>query len=170
MQSTSSISNVRWRGSRARCVASIFVLAAAITSGCSGSADHELAVARGTVTLDGKPLPQSKVMFAPISNRKNSKAGKPAFGVVDAGGGFVLSTYSPDDGAVVGDHWVTVIRLPSEKKSQSLPSNDDASVSKVSSWERVTYPQRVQVKAQEENVFSIDLTTPMLSKYGQMKD
>jgi hypothetical protein len=45
-----------------------------------------------------------------MAKGESHKAGKLAFGVLQSDGTFVLGTYEPEDGAVVGDHWVTVIR------------------------------------------------------------
>jgi len=85
----------------------IFVSAAV---GCQQN-PYELAPVRGTVTIDGHPLSQAKVMFAPSEVGTNPNPGKPAFGLLQPDGSFVLTTYKENDGAVIGEHWVTVIRL-----------------------------------------------------------
>jgi hypothetical protein len=53
------------------------------------------------VTLDGRPLESGGVMFIP-------PRGRAATGIVQSDGTYVIGTYSPGDGAVVGPHSVTV--------------------------------------------------------------
>ncbi|MDZ7618744.1 MAG: hypothetical protein U1E05_17200, partial [Patescibacteria group bacterium] len=57
---------------------------------------------RGVVTLDGQPVAGAAVMFMPNSG------GRPAIGVTDKDGGFSLQTETPGDGALLGEHAVTV--------------------------------------------------------------
>lgn len=56
----------------------------------------------GIVTLDGVPVADAGVMFAPTS------AGRPAQGTTDATGKFQLTTEQPGDGAMEGEYEVTV--------------------------------------------------------------
>lgn len=150
-----------WR----RIAASALLVVVCCDGGCSKS-DFELAPAHGRVTLDGIPVSNAKVMFAPVPRGESSKAGRPAFGLLGPDGTFVLSTYSPDDGAIVGDHWVTVVRLTDEQEagSSNLASAD------LAGWERVTYPERVSVQPKESNDFSITLTSEIAAKFGQPAD
>lgn len=142
------------------------LLAVVQLTGCS-SHPYELAPVGGTVTLDGEPITGAKVMFAPLAKSGNQKSGKPAFGMLQEGGGFRLSTYRPDDGAVVGEHWVTVIRVearrsPDRPSNESQPRTNQAVV-----WDRVTYPELVTVAANGENVVTIALTSEIVDKYAQ---
>jgi hypothetical protein len=57
----------------------------------------------GTVTYKGKPLPDADVSFMPEGG------GRAATGRTDANGRFTLSTFSINDGAVIGKHRVSVI-------------------------------------------------------------
>jgi hypothetical protein len=57
---------------------------------------------KGTVTYKGKPLTKGTVTFEPEG------AGKEATGAIQPDGTFVLTTYTKDDGAVVGKHRVMV--------------------------------------------------------------
>ena len=82
---------------------------AAIT-GCQRS-PYELAPVHGTITIDGQPFTHGKVMFAPVARADNLNPGKPAFGQLQDNGSFVLSTYDTGDGAVVGEHSVTIINI-----------------------------------------------------------
>ena len=57
----------------------------------------------GKVTYQGRPLTKGTVMFEPEG------AGKEGRGEIQPDGTYVLSTYKKDDGAVLGNHHVTVL-------------------------------------------------------------
>ncbi len=130
----------------------------------------ELAAARGHVTIDGKPLSGAKVMFAPIANGASIKSGKPAFGLLRQDGEFVLGTYAPEDGAVVGEHWVTVIRMPAENDHSARSNDNDGSGHSESrlTWDRVMFPQTLTVDANGKNDFTIALTSEIVAKHGHL--
>jgi hypothetical protein len=56
----------------------------------------------GQVMIDGVPLTKGYVFVIPTGNR-------PALGTIDGQGRFVLTTFDPGDGCVLGKHRVTVI-------------------------------------------------------------
>src|SRR5688572_136090 len=56
----------------------------------------------GTVTLDGKPLPDATIQFVPDG------AGRDATGQTDKNGYFSMSTFKPGDGVVAGNYKVVV--------------------------------------------------------------
>jgi hypothetical protein len=72
---------------------------AGILSGCGQS---ETVTVTGTVMLNGQPAANAEVIFTPSK-------GRVASGSTDAAGRFTLSTAKPNDGAVPGDHKVTVV-------------------------------------------------------------
>ncbi len=128
-------------------------------SGCSDS-PYDLAPVKGRVTLDGKPFPWGSVMFAPMKTSIDSaKVGKPGFGMLDAEGGFVLTTYDDNDGAVVGDHRVTVFCVddgPNGPPPSSIPA-----------FRRMALRgTAMTVAADSDNDFEIALTSNELRKYG----
>ncbi|MBX6313673.1 MAG: hypothetical protein IRY99_12255 [Isosphaeraceae bacterium] len=83
----------------------LLVLAIALAPGCGGDPDAIPAVpAAGTVTYQGKPLPEGNIVFQPIMEAK----GRPASGTIKDGK-FSLSTYGTDDGAIPGKHKVAVM-------------------------------------------------------------
>ena len=55
----------------------------------------------GTVTLYGKPVSGASVNFTP-------KGGRPGLGLTDDEGGYTLTTFESHDGALPGQHAVTV--------------------------------------------------------------
>ena len=60
-------------------------LIAVASAGCQRS-PYELAPVHGIVTIDGRPVSQAKVMFAPVENAENAaNPGKPAFGLLRDG-------------------------------------------------------------------------------------
>src|SRR5688500_17796317 len=71
--------------------ASSILALTAFASGC-GKSPYDLAPVHGKVTLNGEPLTNAKVMFAPIAKSESRKSGKPAFGVLQPDGTFVLGT------------------------------------------------------------------------------
>jgi hypothetical protein len=72
-----------------------------LLGGCGGGL--ALVPVSGVVTLDGKPVADAGVLFAPVAG------GPPATGGTDANGAFELRTNNRP-GAVVGKHRVTVIK------------------------------------------------------------
>ena len=75
-----------------------YYLVALLPLGC-GEAD--IVLCGGLITLDGKPLADAAVMFIPTDGRR------PATGKTDKEGRFKLTTFTPDDGALRGEHKVT---------------------------------------------------------------
>jgi hypothetical protein len=140
----------------------------ALTSavGCSRS-PYELAPVRGTVTIDSRPLSQAKVMFAPIESGDNPNPGKPAFGLLQPDGSFVLTTYSENDGAVIGEHWVTIINLAKKPAGATLVSNTSRGTFRFS---RLTVPQKVSVIAGQDNQIDLKLTAEDVNRYGVQLD
>lgn len=128
-------------------------LAAAI-AGC-GRAPFPVAPVHGRVTIDGQPLASGKVLFAPIAQDDRLEAGKWAMGTVQPDGTFVLSTYGENDGAIVGDHWATVV---------SSPGGTAATTPK---FNRVRIPRRISVVAGQDNEVSISLTAAELRRFDR---
>lgn len=88
----------------------LLFVAVAMTAGCSGGG---LGRVSGTVTLDGKPLADVEVLFAPEVVDGNGSPGVYSFCVTDSEGKFELKTRYQKQGAVVGPHLVT-IQYPDE--------------------------------------------------------
>jgi hypothetical protein len=66
-----------------------------------------------------------------------------------------------DDGAIVGDHWVTVIyNKPKDGNAAAPPPG----------FSRVTAPQKVSVAAGQDNRIDVALTREMIAKYGTIDD
>jgi hypothetical protein len=85
--------------------------AAVVLAGC-GSNDKKTAVVRGTVTYDGKAVPNGTVSFIPADGRS-------ATGEVQPDGSYILTTYRKGDGAILGQHKVVIVAM--EDMSNRLP-------------------------------------------------
>jgi hypothetical protein len=89
---------------------SVCAAALLITSitGCGGGSDQWVAgrekvyPTSGKVTLDGKPVEGAVVMFISTSKPLSAR------GLTDANGEYQLTTYEERDGAMAGEHKVTV--------------------------------------------------------------
>ena len=77
--------------------------------GCNSS-KFELAPVSGTVTLDGEPVADARVIFEPQRTGEAAlSAGPSSNGVTDESGRYsLLTTVEEDRGAVVGKHTVTI--------------------------------------------------------------
>ena len=89
---------MRDRLPRASIVAALLMIVA--LPGCGRKALGTAPV-RGKVTLGGKPVTQGKVLFLP-------QKGPMASGELGPDGGYALMTYSPGDGAIVGECSVSI--------------------------------------------------------------
>lgn len=76
--------------------------------GCSGDNLPPTGRVSGTVTLGGKVLPGGIVTFHPKGE------GNPGLGEIQKDGTFTLTTYKNGDGAVLGEHSVTVEIFPGQ--------------------------------------------------------
>ncbi|NLY02963.1 MAG: carboxypeptidase regulatory-like domain-containing protein [Rhodopirellula sp.] len=86
-----------------------------VVAGC-GSGRPETAAVSGKVTLDGEPVEGATVaLFHP-------DGGQPARGVTDASGAFVLTTFEAGDGALLGQHKVTVSKIDESAQQSADPS------------------------------------------------
>jgi hypothetical protein len=76
--------------------------------GCGGAAGRPpLARVSGTVTHNGKPVTSGSVVFTPVSDSQSSAA-RIATGQIESDGSYTLTTFDTGDGAVLGQHIVTV--------------------------------------------------------------
>lgn len=91
-----------------------------LSLGCGGDSGPKLdiAPAKGTVKLDGQPLPDVVVTFYP------EEKGLPATGATNANGQFTLTTKEPGDGALVGKHKIAVNDKP-EETNMEITSGDE---------------------------------------------
>ncbi len=119
-------------------------------AGCGRPGTAPTAPARGTVLIHGAPADDVRVMFIPTK-------GRPAIGDTDAQGNFILTTFAREDGAVPGEHRVTI----SDRKhiwgpGMKAPTNSKERFPKQYQGEGTT-PWKVEVKSGEENEFKLEV-------------
>jgi hypothetical protein len=88
-------------------LAAAFLVSTVVGCG-SGRETFPVAKTTGTVTCEGKPVPGVIVFFEPLQGGKDAKVGKQGYGGADDQGKFSITTYDPNDGAVVAKHRVRV--------------------------------------------------------------
>lgn len=90
----------------------------AATGGC-GSGGPPLAEVTGTVTLDGKPVPNAVVIFNPVA-----AGGSTSLGKTDAQGNYRLEFSQDKTGAMIGEHNVeiTTKKIPPDE----MPDDGEA--------------------------------------------
>jgi hypothetical protein len=82
-----------------------------VLSGCGSSGRPDLAQVSGTITMDGKPLPDAQVVFSPAD-------GRPSTGATDASGKYSLTYIRDVKGAVLGTHSVRITTVPKSTSDQ----------------------------------------------------
>jgi hypothetical protein len=99
----------------------------AISAGCSNNPDY-LPV-QGSVYLDGEPVAKASIMFHP------EEGGRPAWAITGDDGSFALTTFESGDGALLGDHVVTITlaqeRPPGKQPQNPNFTNENASVMEI---------------------------------------
>ena len=122
-----------------------FLLGAAV--GCNQS-KYEISPVSGIVKVANQPLAGAKVLFAPVAKEGSAEGGKPAFGRTESDGSFHLTTYQDGDGAIVGEHWVTIF-VPAQAPSKEANAEIE--------YKRRAVPQKQIVSAGQDNVIDIAL-------------
>jgi hypothetical protein len=117
----------------------------------TGCGQSETVPVTGTVMLNGQPAANADVLFTPTKGRLAS-------GSTDAAGRFTLSTNKPNDGAVPGDHKVTVVEYyppgkPPPMTATGAPSRFPAIYADVSQT-----PLKAKVERGKPNDFTFDIT------------
>lgn len=108
----------------------LLLLAAA---GC-GSDGPELTDVSGTVTVDGRPVPNATVMFVP-----EAPDGSPSYGVTDAEGYYSLMFTRDKEGAMLGRH---TVEITTEKVSKQDIEDMRANGEEVVEAEYVAIPKK----------------------------
>lgn len=137
-------------------------LLAAVVAGnlffATGCDSHSpTAPARGLVRYDGEPLKFGSVMFQPVAG------GQPARGEIGPDGTFVLSTFAPEDGAIVGEHRVRVMCNSLQRDGAKTAPGNDATAGQLlipRKYTQLSSSGLFATVAQGENApFEFDLTS-----------
>ena len=78
------------------------VVLLAMTASC-GPSRPAMAPVTGTVLYQGEPVEKASVTFL-------ARSGRPGYGETDRKGRFSMLTFEPNDGAVLGEHVVTIAK------------------------------------------------------------
>lgn len=107
-----------------------------VAIGCGGQGDQpELGTVRGTVTMDGKPLPGAKVIF-------NPKEGRPSVGTTDREGKYELDYTADIQGAKIGSHTIRIVTAEEE-----IPGKEGVIDEKSNSYDQEKIPAKYNVKS-----------------------
>lgn len=145
------------------------IAALCFLTGCSHS-PYDLAPVDGSVTIDGRPVTEAKVMFAPIAQGGDCNAGKPAFGWLGGDGCFELTTYDENDGAIVGEHWVTIIRGGADDSPSVGSPPSGGSLGHRPTFDRMAVPRKFSVVAGQQNHVEIKLSAADVARFGRRED
>lgn len=118
--------------------------------GCGRGTPRTMPVT-GVVIFQGVPLAEADVAFTP-------KGGRPATGRTDAAGRFTLTTFKTDDGAVIGQHVVTVCKHVKKDSNATGVYADYAQVTPVHFGRPSESPLRADVVPKGRNEFTFDIT------------
>jgi hypothetical protein len=90
-----------------------------LAGGCGSS---KIAPVSGRVTLNGKPLPNASVTFAPVGGKANQEPGPSSAGKTDADGRYTLSLIGQEgNGALIGKHKVRIALLSEMDTADDRP-------------------------------------------------
>jgi hypothetical protein len=106
---------------------------------------------KGTVTFQGSPLAEADVAFTPTG-------GRPATGRTDAAGRFTLTTFRTNDGAMTGEHIVTVCKHVKKDPNATGAYFDYLQVTPEKFGRPSESPLRADVTASGPNEFTFDVT------------
>jgi hypothetical protein len=117
-------------------------------TGC-GPSGPDIASVEGTVTMDGKPLPNAAVVFIPEN-------GRPAGATTDEQGHYVLNFTSGRKGAIPGKNTIRITTLrdaDTKEDGTPIPASPETIPMKYNAATELTF----DVKDGERNVANFDL-------------
>jgi hypothetical protein len=91
-----------------------------LLSGCGGSDWPATAAVSGTLSRVGKPVVGATVCF------QSDEAPRYGYGTTDAAGRYTLSTFEPEDGAIIGEH---VVVVTAENPGGTVPADVSSDMS-----------------------------------------
>ncbi|MEO1998058.1 MAG: carboxypeptidase-like regulatory domain-containing protein [Planctomycetaceae bacterium] len=134
-----------------------------VSAGCSEDVERPVTVpVTGTVMYKQKPVDGATVSFMAEG------ASRAASGVTDAEGKFVLSTFAANDGALIGEHVVTVSKLTAQAEAAGDPTanmNDPSKLTQV--WEQSKDADLAAVKTLLPEKYANANTTPLKEKVSE---
>jgi hypothetical protein len=123
---------------------------------CGCQRGPQLVPVSGKVHYNGRPLEFGSVTFQPAS-------GQPAQGDIQPDGSFTLSTYRPNDGAVVGLHKVRIACYESQKPGAIKPPGEQTLGKLLIPQKYSLFDQSgftAEVRAENNEPFAFEMTGP----------
>jgi hypothetical protein len=126
--------------------------------GCRGERKEGLAPVKGQITYGGQPVPAGQVFFYPADGGRRSS------GTIDQGK-YVLTSYKPGDGALIGKHKVVIdgTEIPAPPPDIDAPGETTVAVFKPPKrivpeeyYDQAKTPLEAEVK-DEDNVINFDI-------------
>ena len=150
----------RTKGSQVA-LAVIFGCATWSMHGCGGPERPETAPVTGQVTVNGKPLEKGTIQFIPTNGRL-------AMGQI-VKGNYSLTTFEENDGALLGNHVVTVtaMEVSRNKKLPKFEPPADATPSRIRVLEAEWLERhggRIKVKWHAPEKYSDSRTSPLTAE------
>jgi hypothetical protein len=152
------------------CIVSRVLVAVPLLCGC-GEERFPVTPAKGKVVCNGKAVTSGSVTFTPVGAPGRLETGKPASGALGPDGTFQLTTNDRFDGAIVGKH--SVRYFGSEGEEEETASSEGSVDERAKNVEKIRQRKLeaqnacvqkgeivVEVKADGENVFTIELAAP----------
>ncbi len=134
-----------------------------ILAGCGGRSEKPpMGRVHGTVTFDGKPVTKGKVTFTPVASEGIS-GGTASMGLIETDGTYTLTTFDTGDGAIIGQHIVT-LSVPTEDINDLNKPKADGTIAYVLPKELIprkyTDPRETPLRntvTAGDNLFDIEL-------------
>lgn len=123
-----------------------------LSCGCRGERTEGLAPVKGTITYGGQPVPAGQIFFYPANGGRRSS------GTIDHGR-YVLASYKPGDGALIGKHTVVIdaTEIPAPPPDLETPGATPAytppkRLLPAEYYDRSTTPLEADVKDQDNTI------------------
>ncbi len=138
-----------------RTVIGIFIVGLACCLGCGDSSLPVRVPVEGTVLYKQKAVEGATVVF------HGEGAPRVSSGVTDKDGKFKLTMYYPNDGAVVGNHKITVVKLDTSKVVQGEMNAADPGEAYTRAMTMATKDPKMGAKDELPAVYGKSETTPL---------
>lgn len=129
------------------------LLLLSVATGC-GSSGPQMAPAKGKVLYKGQPLKFGGVLFQPLK-------GEVAHGEIQPDGTFTLYTHFEGDGAIVGQHLVSVTCYEGQNPQAGGSAEKERTLGKLLIPEKYTNCEssglKFEVKPSTDNEFTLEL-------------
>jgi hypothetical protein len=92
-----------------------------VAAGCGADANMpKLGKVHGKVTYKGQPVTSGHITFTPVLG-KGGETGQTATGEINTDGTYEMTTFNTGDGAILGQHTVTVVVRGKENEALTKP-------------------------------------------------